>query len=156
MSDMNSVTANGTPEAAGQPLPASLGHFGRLAAAVAGDEQQQQHKTADSLPEKELPRGDSPEPLRVRSPASLKEPPPSAAAEQQRFSHEPWNWKLGEREQADDAAEAVASCDRQLLPSDVASCDQVEEEEAAGKREGDKLEHRGPQEQQNMSESLVA
>ena len=150
MSDMNSVTANGTtPEAAGQPLPASLGHFGRLAAAVAADEQQQRN-AADPLPEKELPGGDSPEPLRVRSPASLKEPPPPpAAAEQQRFSHEPWNWKLGEREQADDA-EAVASCDQQQLG--VASCDQVEEE---GKREGDKLEHRGPQEQ-NMSESLVA
>ena len=114
-SDMN-ATANGTPldAAAGQPLPATLGHFGRLAAAVAAEQEQRKH---DPLPEfgdassskgdgggtKEVPSrgGDSPEPLRVRSPGSLREPSRSpqqgapASEGERRFSHEPWNWKLG-------------------------------------------------------------
>ena len=162
-SDMN-ATANGTPldAAAGQPLPATLGHFGRLAAAVAAEQEQRKR---DPLPDfgdassskedgggtKEVPRGgDSPEPLRVRSPGSLREPSSSpqgapASEGERRFSHEPWNWKLGsapergqeEVEEGAESADKGEHADRSEGPADG------------------KIEHRGPQEQK-MSESLVA
>ena len=168
-SDMN-ATANGTPldAAAGQPLPATLGHFGRLAAAVAAEQEQRKH---DPLPEfgdassskgdgggtKEVPSrgGDSPEPLRVRSPGSLREPSRSpqqgapASEGERRFSHEPWNWKLGSapergQEEEEEEEEGAESADKG---------------EHAHRSEGPaadgKIEHRGPQEQK-MSESLVA
>lgn len=173
------VTANGIPldVAAGQPLPATLGHFGRLAAAVAAD--QEQRKSAP-LPDfgdgsgskegggaKEVLRGDSPEPLRVRSPGSLRElsrspqahkptlspqahkptksPQEAQASEdERRFSHEPWNWKLGSASEKEvrgqeegESADKGEPADRSERPAD------------------DKIEHRGPQEQK-MSESLVA
>ena len=136
--------------AAGQPLPATLGHFGRLAAAAA----EQEHRKADdggSGTKEVAPRGESPEPLRVRSPGSLREPsrspPPQGAASEgeRRFSHEPWNWKLGGApEEEEEAKSADLEGDR----------DDRRREEGPNAAQ-DKVEHRGPQEQK-ISESLVA
>ena len=150
MPEMN-ATANGTPidaTAAGQPLPATIGHFGRLAAAVAAEQEQEKVKA------QEVPREGSPEPLRVRSPGSLREPsrspqaietsasrPLNSSEGERRFSHEPWNWKLGNASERGHKVEeeGTESADKGQLadPTD------------------DKIEHRGPQEQK-MSESLVA
>ena len=133
--------------AAGQPPPATLGHFGRLAAVAAAAEQQ--HRKADDggRAKEVIPRGESPEPLRVRSPGSLREPsrspppppPPQGAASEgeRRFSHEPWNWKLGG---APEEEEAKSADEGDRADRDAAQ---------------DKMEHRGPQEQK-ISESLVA
>ena len=154
-SDVNATTngmALDDDAAAGQPLPATLGHFGRLAAAAAAAEQEHRKEDNGGSAKEVIPRGESPEPLRVRSPGSLREPsrsppppPPQGAASEgeRRFSHEPWNWKLGgapEEEEAKSADEG-GRLDRGAEGPDAAA--------------QDKMDHRGPQEQK-MSESLVA
>ena len=148
-SDVNATTngmALDDDAAAGQPLPATLGHFGRLAAAAAAEQEHRKEDNGGSAKEV-IPRGESPEPLRVRSPGSLREPsrsppppPPQGAASEgeRRFSHEPWNWKLGGAPGEEEEAKSADEGDR--ADRDAAQ---------------DKMDHRGPQEQK-ISESLVA